>query len=612
MATINTAQSGPWSAPSTWVGGSLPANNDTVNILTGHTVTYDIDNSAMANGYAVVDINGSLVASTNPGTYVLKCVRINTHVTNSLVVGSAVTPYPSTCQFTIQLTSTNHRVNVDSVVGAVKLYCTVPTYRFVRLTAPASIGATVLSVDTDVRNDWPVGWNVLPSRNDRTSTAMTENVIQAVSANTITLTTPLAAALDTGAYIILTQRNIRVIGSGTIANQFGFVLVGTVVESVFRCEIRNVYTAFQSGTGGSPYTFDDMLVVGCVYYISSLGTLDSTANYVNRAVIALFPSAFVFNTVYMLVADDCIFVTCNYVLIACYAPEIRNSKFLTSSVGLQQRGAYIKNCLFYGCSQAHRSGIMEIYYENCTFSRLGNAFTEGGVPATLKNCVFSPPPDESTTELSLSNWSSDILAEDCTFYYNGGIGLPLTGSSYVFNTFLASRVRARTKTNGVLNIYVTPAGRYVYTTSQKPFGFAHSYQMYTADKRILAPSYFDLDVYAAPQQPLRMRWWVYLTVAPSAILPTIQVVSENQIYGKTPLQEYVFANTLNAWQYKDISYTPTQPGKFTVRFFHQHFADYASIGYMQYEFQPTYVPQPTDGVFTAALVEESLTGVVDD
>ena len=38
---MRSAQSGPWSAPSTWKGGKLPAARSRVQVRPGHTVVYD-------------------------------------------------------------------------------------------------------------------------------------------------------------------------------------------------------------------------------------------------------------------------------------------------------------------------------------------------------------------------------------------------------------------------------------------------------------------------------------------------------------------------------------------------------------------------------------------
>ena len=64
MANIVSTQTGNWHATSTWVGGSLPAAGDTVNIASGHTVTYSVAQS-VGDGFGDVDIDGILVHSAS-------------------------------------------------------------------------------------------------------------------------------------------------------------------------------------------------------------------------------------------------------------------------------------------------------------------------------------------------------------------------------------------------------------------------------------------------------------------------------------------------------------------------------------------------------------------
>ena len=63
MATITSNQSGNWGDTSTWVGGALPANGDSVVIAAGHSVKMNVDLSAITGLIGVV-IQGS---SGTPG-----------------------------------------------------------------------------------------------------------------------------------------------------------------------------------------------------------------------------------------------------------------------------------------------------------------------------------------------------------------------------------------------------------------------------------------------------------------------------------------------------------------------------------------------------------------
>lgn len=98
MATITSVKSGNWSDPSTWDSDSVPANGDTVTIATGHTVTFDVDQSSFESGLAGLTVNGTLRFSTATDKFpYLKMARgASLTVYGSLYVGnSANDPIPA-------------------------------------------------------------------------------------------------------------------------------------------------------------------------------------------------------------------------------------------------------------------------------------------------------------------------------------------------------------------------------------------------------------------------------------------------------------------------------------------------------------------------------------
>lgn len=60
MATITSAQSGNWGTTTTWVGGVIPANGDTVIIPAGIYVKVDVDESGFAAGLNGITIDGTV------------------------------------------------------------------------------------------------------------------------------------------------------------------------------------------------------------------------------------------------------------------------------------------------------------------------------------------------------------------------------------------------------------------------------------------------------------------------------------------------------------------------------------------------------------------------
>ena len=94
MAIRTTVNSGNWSNAAIWDTG-VPVDNDTVIIAAGHTVTFNVDQSAWANGIAGLTITGDAATPATlrfewsaAGTYHLK-IKTGTTIagTNTAVYG---------------------------------------------------------------------------------------------------------------------------------------------------------------------------------------------------------------------------------------------------------------------------------------------------------------------------------------------------------------------------------------------------------------------------------------------------------------------------------------------------------------------------------------------
>ncbi|KAF5053678.1 hypothetical protein DSECCO2_395930 [anaerobic digester metagenome] len=79
MATITSEKSGNWSATTTWAGGIIPGNGDSVVIAEGHEVMFNIDQSGFANGLAGLLINGILYWDNTKVT----CLKMNGNITGT-------------------------------------------------------------------------------------------------------------------------------------------------------------------------------------------------------------------------------------------------------------------------------------------------------------------------------------------------------------------------------------------------------------------------------------------------------------------------------------------------------------------------------------------------
>ena len=276
MAIRTSIGTGPWSAPGTWDTG-VPLNGDSAVIALGHVVTFDVDQSGFASGLVGLTITGELTASTSAGAYYLKMAA---HITGTgkLSAGSSGTPYPSTCTFTILLNGAFALGNNTAL--DVQLFCTQPVVNYVKLSGVEAAGQTALSVDTDVTAS--PGWaaNAVVRIDDINQTVDSEErTIQSLTATEITITAGLTAQKETGAYVHLISRNIKVIGVGT-----GNGVYSSKVGCTLRCEIRTHVYGVIYGSGhtisgtvsgcsngviyGSGHTISGT-VSGCTYGVNS-------------------------------------------------------------------------------------------------------------------------------------------------------------------------------------------------------------------------------------------------------------------------------------------------------------------------------------------------------
>lgn len=172
MATRTSVGSGLWSAAGTWDGG-VPVDNDTVVIAAGHTVVFDVDQSAMANGMAGVTIQGGAVTPgalvfqyASAGTYCLK-IKTGTTIsgTNAAVRGrilansdgiwgnTGALPYDR--KAIIWLAGTGR---VVALYLDIALYCAQPTTKYVRVYNQIKTVTSVTPATDTITLDAAHGW----------------------------------------------------------------------------------------------------------------------------------------------------------------------------------------------------------------------------------------------------------------------------------------------------------------------------------------------------------------------------------------------------------------------------------------------------------------------
>ena len=147
MATRTSVGSGLWSAAGTWDTG-VPANTDTVVIAAGHTVTFDVDQSAFAAGIGTLTIQSgaTLIASTSAGNYYLKMAG---HIQNSGTIQAGTSSsvrYPSNCRFKIYMNGNYQISNQSSHAGKIYMYCYKPANPYAVLLDSAATSKPISNI----------------------------------------------------------------------------------------------------------------------------------------------------------------------------------------------------------------------------------------------------------------------------------------------------------------------------------------------------------------------------------------------------------------------------------------------------------------------------------
>lgn len=231
--TSNGAGGGRWSEPETWAGKTVPGSDDSVTIMAGDVVTFDVDMSGWVTGIAGLTCQGIMNCSTSAGTYYLK-TEAKIGGTGSINCGSPETAYPSNCMMTFDFDAKPSGFECGSGL-ALNLHCARPAYPMVALSMAAAAGQTELSVDTDVSGDiWAPGSTIRINDVSGDVPDSEECVIgeDGIASGTIAVAAGLANAKNPGAEVVLVTRNIRIVGS----TQYG---VGNATGGVLDCEISN-------------------------------------------------------------------------------------------------------------------------------------------------------------------------------------------------------------------------------------------------------------------------------------------------------------------------------------------------------------------------------------
>lgn len=247
MTAITSAQTGLWSAASTWVGGVVPGEFNTVTIAAGHTVTVDgtyIVGNDVATG---LTINGRLRASRT----VNSLLTIKGNIANATtgewdwgvegdIIPASVTAgvrinfsgVMANSKYDVRLGTTN-RMNLIAMRGVDKVRHTKTT--------TAVVGGTTTTFTVADASGWAVGdWLIVSADVNTNSTTLVEGrQISAISGNDVTVSPAWTHSRAVGAVVANVWSNVY-IEHFNAANFAGFLITprnGMPANSV---DIKNV------------------------------------------------------------------------------------------------------------------------------------------------------------------------------------------------------------------------------------------------------------------------------------------------------------------------------------------------------------------------------------
>lgn len=278
MATITSAADGLWSAGTTWVGGAVPIDGDTVIIAPGHNVVFDVDMSTFPNGIAGLTISGS---STLPailrckhdvgGNYYLK-LKSDTYINGAyqsnygqLIANSDGTidgtgELPLDCKFTINFSGTTAGY-LNASYLKLNLRCAEPSVTDIGVVS-ANVGSAVLTVDTDISDNpyWVVGADVILEGAKMGVPDTQPATIIAVSPTTVTLSVEVDSVQKSDARLYLTGRNISLLSEATTSKS----IISYCKDSYVGCAIRKTASTSTTTYGYGLYQMRESVFKGII------------------------------------------------------------------------------------------------------------------------------------------------------------------------------------------------------------------------------------------------------------------------------------------------------------------------------------------------------------
>ncbi len=570
MASITSTKSGNWSDSTVWSG--TIANNDTVTVTAGHTVTFDASMSALTNGVTLV-INGILRVSESAGAYLLKIsTTISFGANGVLEVGtSEAVPYPSlNCTFGVQMTNaSSHSIVLPSDATAhVKMYGQVPTGGLCFVTQAYTINSTMtVTVDRNLsgfaasEGYWKAGQYAQVTRIWAGAVQTSELIISSVSSNSITFTSlvpltidaPSAVGAETvyGAVITLNSRNVTIEGLKTSGNHRAVSGTPTAVGNVLNgVAVRGCY---YTNVSSHVVSFDKSILIN----------LNVAINVQSGG----------------MVVSHIIMVNCSQGFTSSFNSQLLHCTFIASGTagisGVYNRGIQAYQCNFYGNNNSVQYGynivldackiwgatygliyVFGVLAKNCTFAKLYTGFYMT-INTRLQSCVVS----RGGLYDVYGNDLSSIISIDTT-------NLGVNSHTYANTSTPTANYIRQINTVADTDVAQGRSGTRTKFTSGLPAGYSEGYSYLYADTA--QPMYFDEPV-RVDDLPLHFRMALKQSAVLSTPLKVQLFAAQNDplLGGTADYEVSLTSGAVDTWEEKTIDVT-LPAGEYTLRVIFGH------------------------------------------
>lgn len=356
--TSNGTGGGNWGTGSTWVGGVVPANNDTVVIASGDTVIFNVDQSGFADGMDGMTITGTLKVSTSTSSYMK--MKAATYIGGAGTFNIGEAGAGNNIPFAVKFTLTGGAGwYITGAAGlTMTVYGTEPDIPYVKLSGAEALGQTELGVDTDVTGDiWAVG-DTVSINNVNKAVNVEYRVIDAggISADHIDVTVGLTGEKVINSLVILITRNVQIISDAT------------VIRSITPSKLT-IGSGLIRNTGATNNVIDK-----CVGLVMTGGLLCGGMYQLYQCHLSSISNAMIVNANWGsrdntgMSFNNCMFVSNQY-----------DNYLISKSI--------YKNCKFHGERYSTRA-VSNTTFNNCLFSGNSSGIFATGMAIYLTNCVF--------------------------------------------------------------------------------------------------------------------------------------------------------------------------------------------------------------------------------